>query len=104
MPLWVEALSRPLRHRGTLTLILPPRLLETALAAMRDSKVPADCLFPIWPRAAQPARLLLIQGRKHGRSPLTLASGLVLHTQTSAFRPEADAVLRDGAALHLTGG
>jgi len=104
LPIWVEALSRPLRHRGTLTLILPPRLLETALAAMRDSNIPAECVFPIWPRDGQPARLLLIQGRKHGRSPLVQAPGLVLHTATAAFRPEAEAILRGGAALRLAGG
>ncbi len=101
---WVEALGRPLRHRGTLTLILPPRLLEAALAAMRGGDVPAECVFPIWPREAQPARLLLIQGRKFGRSPLRLAPGLILHTASGAFRPEADSVLRDGAALRMTEG
>jgi tRNA1(Val) A37 N6-methylase TrmN6 len=104
LSVWVEALSRPLRHRGTLTMILPLRLLEPALKAMRDSKAPAECAFPIWPRQGQPARLVLVQGRKHGRSPLALASGLVLHTQTGAFRPEADLVLRSGGALRLTGG
>jgi tRNA1Val (adenine37-N6)-methyltransferase len=104
LSVWVAALSRPLRHRGTLTFILPPSLLEPALRAMHDSKVPADCVFPIWPRQGQPARLLLVQGRKHGRSPLVLASGLILHTESGAFRPEADLVLRAGAALRLTGG
>ncbi len=104
LPTWVEALSRPLRHRGTLTFILPPSLLEAALKAMRERNVPAECVFPIWPRVGQPARLIVIQGRKHGRSPLVIAAGLVLHTEAGAFRPDADAVLRDGAALGLTGG
>jgi tRNA1Val (adenine37-N6)-methyltransferase len=104
LPAWVEALSRPLRHRGTLTFILPPGLLEVALKAMRERNVPAECVFPIWPRIGRPARLVVIQGRKHGRSPLVIAAGLVLHTETGAFRPDADAVLRDGAALDLTGG
>jgi tRNA1(Val) A37 N6-methylase TrmN6 len=104
LSVWVEALSRPLRHRGTLTVILPVRLLEPALKALRDSKTPAECVFPIWPKQGQPARLVLVQGRKHGRSPLMLAPGLVLHTETGAFRPEAELVLRAGGALRLTGG
>jgi tRNA1Val (adenine37-N6)-methyltransferase len=103
LSVWVEALSRPLRHRGTLTIILPPQLLEAALKAMRDSKAPAECVFPVWPRQGRPARLLLVQGRKHGRAPLTLAPGLVLHAETGAFRPETDLVLRAGGALRLTG-
>jgi tRNA1(Val) A37 N6-methylase TrmN6 len=99
LPIWVEALSRPLRHRGSLTVILPPGLLETALAAIRDAGVPADWVFPIWPKAGEAARFVLVQGRKHGRSPLVLAPGLILHEATGAFRPEAEAILRDGAAL-----
>ncbi len=75
LPIWVEALSRSLRHRGTLTFILPPALLEDALRAMRDGRVPAERVFPIWPKAGRPARLVLVQGRKHGRSPLAIASG-----------------------------
>jgi tRNA1Val (adenine37-N6)-methyltransferase len=101
---WVAALSRPLRLRGTLTLILPPRLLEAALSAMQACKVPAECVFPIWPKQGVPARLMLVQGRRHGRSPLVLTPGLVLHTETGAFRPEAERVLRAGSALQLTRG
>jgi tRNA1Val (adenine37-N6)-methyltransferase len=103
LQVWFEALSRPLRHRGTLTIILPPGMMEPALAAMRDCDTAAEWIFPIWPKAGRPARFVLIQGRKHGRSPLTIAPGLILHTETGAFRPEAEAILRDGAALRLSG-
>ena len=98
---WVTALARPLRHRGTLTLILPPWALEACLTAMREAKTPAECVFPLWPRPHEPARRLLIQGRKQGRAPLRLASGLVLHQEDGTFRPEAEAILRHAAALTL---
>jgi tRNA1(Val) A37 N6-methylase TrmN6 len=101
LPAWVEALARPLRHRGTLTFILPPRLLETALAAMRDRHVPAEFVFPVWPREGEDAGLMVVRGRKHGRSPLVLAPGLILHTSTGAYRAEAQATLRDGEALPM---
>ena len=103
LPIWVAALSRPLRHRGTLTLILPTGLLGAALAAMHESKVPAEYVFPIWPKEGRPARLMLVQGRKNGRSPLVLAAGLVLHTETGAFRPEAEIILRGGTSLLRAG-
>ena len=101
LDIWARALAGPLRDRGTLTLILPPALLEPALAAMRAAHVPAGWLLPVWPKSGRNARLLLLQGRKHGRSPLVLAAGLILHTENGAFRPEAEAILRDGAALPL---
>jgi tRNA1(Val) A37 N6-methylase TrmN6 len=104
LTMWVEALSRSLRHRGTLTLILRPRMLEEALTAMRRANVPGEWVFPVWPRAGRPARLMLIRGRKNGRTPLALAAGLILHTDAGTFRPEADAILREGAGLPLSGG
>ncbi len=45
LTMWVEALSRSLRHRGTLTLILRPRMLEEALTAMRRANVPGEWAF-----------------------------------------------------------
>ena len=101
LPIWIEALSHPLRHRGTLTLLLPPSFLEDALKSMRDRGVPAECVFPVRSKEGAPARLVLIQGRKNGRAPLVLASGLTLHTETGAYRSEAEAVLRDGAGLPM---
>lgn len=101
LSLWVAALSRPLRHRGTLTLIVPPRLLAELLDAMRAAEVAADCVFPIWPKSGEPARLMLVRGRKHGRSPLVLANGLILHTETGAYRPEAELILRAAGAIDL---
>lgn len=101
---WVAALSRPLRHRGTLTMILPTRMLEQAFKAMQDSKTPVECVFPIWPKPGYPARLMLVQGRRFGRSPLVLAPGLLLHSEAGTFQPEADLILRSGGALRLGGG
>ena len=96
---WAAALAKPLRYRGTLTFILPPRLLEECLLALRAARAPAEWVFPIWSREGTEARLMLIRGRKGGRAPLTLAPGLILHQPSGAFRPEAEAVLREGAGL-----
>ena len=102
LPRWIDALSRPLRHRGTLTFILPPWLLASALSAMAAAKVPAETVFPVWPKAGRPARFVLIRGRKDGRAPLILAPGLTLHAETGAYSPDAEAIFREGASLTLT--
>ncbi|MSP00771.1 MAG: hypothetical protein EXR07_06950 [Acetobacteraceae bacterium] len=101
LSIWAAALARPLRHRGTLTFILAPWLLEAALMAFRDAQVPVETVFPVWPMKGREARLILVRGRKNGRAHLRFASGLILHTDTGAFRPEAEAILRGGAALCL---
>ena len=99
VPKWVRGLSDALRHRGTLTLILAPSLLESCLTAMRDVRVPAEMIYPVWPREGRAARFVLVQGRKLGRSPIRIMPGLVLHAPDGSFRSEADAILRDAAPL-----
>nr|WP_114377000.1 methyltransferase domain-containing protein [Elioraea thermophila] len=100
LSLWVSVLARRLLPRGTLTLILPPERLAEALAACAATGVGSVVLFPLWPRAGQPARRLIMQGVKGGRAPLRLSAGLVLH-EGDGFTDEAQAVLRDGDALRL---
>jgi tRNA1(Val) A37 N6-methylase TrmN6 len=42
-----------------------------------------------------------VTGRTGSRAPFALLPGLVLHGDGDAFTPEADAILRHGAALVL---
>ncbi len=100
---WAAALARPLRHRGTLTFIVAPWLLEDALGSMREAGAPAETIFPIWPKAGRKARFILLRGRKNGRAPLAIRPGLTLHADSGGFRAEAETILRDGAALALDG-
>ncbi len=99
LPRWISTLSTPLRHRGTLTFILPMWLLETALASFRLSGVPCELLIPVWPKVGRTARWVVVRGRKNGRAPLAMAPGLILHEPSGAFQPEAEAILRDGASF-----
>ena len=101
LAVWIAALARPLRHRGTLTLILPPRLLEQTFLAARGAGINIETIFPVWPKAGRAARFLLIQGRRNGRSPLVMAAGLTLHEADGTFRAEARSILRDGQPLTM---
>jgi tRNA1(Val) A37 N6-methylase TrmN6 len=98
---WTAALAAGLRHRGTLTLILPAEALPQTLAAMQAARCPARAVLPLWPKSGMAAKLLLVQGVKGGRSPLRLLSGLTLHAADGRFTPEAEAILRDAAPLSL---
>lgn len=98
---WAAALAARLRHGGTLTFILPAAVLPEALAALAAARCPARALLPLWPRAGQAAKLVVLQGVKDGRTPLRLLAGLVLHAEGGGFTPAAEAVLRDGTALSL---
>jgi len=99
LDIWVRQLAKPLRRFGSLTLILPASRLPECLAALDAVQCPAAAIHPLWPKPGRAAKLLLVQGRKFGRSPLRLLPGLVLHQPDGRFTPDADAVLRDGSPL-----
>ncbi|MGE0223052.1 MAG: tRNA1(Val) (adenine(37)-N6)-methyltransferase [Acetobacteraceae bacterium] len=98
---WARALARPLRHRGTLTFVLPAVLMEAALGAMTAAGCAVESIFPLWPKADRAAGLMLVQGVKDGRNATRLLPGLVVHEPDGRFTAAADAILRDGAALPL---
>ncbi len=96
---WAAVLSGLLRHRGTLTLIVPAAALPACMAALTACGCPPDALLPLWPKATRPAKLALLRGVKAGRSPFRVLPGLVLHDADGAFTGAAEAVLRESAAL-----
>jgi tRNA1(Val) A37 N6-methylase TrmN6 len=101
LAMWSQALARPLRPRGTLTLILPAALLTQAVAALAGGGCQPTAMLPLWPRAGRPAKLMVLRAVKGGRSPFRVLPGLVLHTADGGFTSEAEAILRDAAPLTL---
>ena len=99
---WARALAGPLRHRGTLTFILPTPLLSLSMRAMEDAGCRIDAVLPLWPKIGLPAKLILIQAIKGGRGYPRLLPGLVLHEADGRFTAAASAILRSAAPLILS--
>jgi len=83
------------------TLILRADRLNEALAALPEGGV---SIYPLWPRAGEPAKRVILLVRKGSAAPIKLLPGLILHAASGDYTPEADAVLRCGEALALSGG
>lgn len=99
LPDWIQAMARPLRHKGTLSLVLPAARFAEAAAALRAAGCGAVRLLPLWPRFGTPAKRILIQGRRGGLGPDEVLPGLILHELDGGYTEAAQAVLRDAAAL-----
>ncbi len=98
---WLTACLRLLRPAGFLTLIHRADRIGDILVALMG-KVGDLVIFPLWPGPdQQPAKRLLLQGRKGSRGRLRLARGLVLHGRNGGFSAAAEAILRHGQALDL---
>ena len=99
LAIWARILGGHLKPRGTLTFILPAAALPKAVEALEDGGCAPTALLPLWPKTGRNAKLVLLRGVKGGRAPFRVLPGLVLHAPGGGYTPEADAVLRDGAAL-----
>lgn len=95
---WLETGVRRTASGGTFTTILRADRLGEALAALPPTGV---LVFPLWPRAGEPAKRILLQIRKAARSPLMLQPGLVLHDEDGHFTPQAEAIFRGRTSLAL---
>jgi tRNA1(Val) A37 N6-methylase TrmN6 len=95
---WISELTRVLRGRGSISLILPAASFAEAAGALKERHCGGVTLIPLWPRARQPAKMVIITARKHSKSPDTVHPGLVLHDERG-ITTEAEAILRSGAAL-----
>ena len=85
---------------GFFTAILRADRLNEALGALPEKGV---CVFPLWPHQGETPKRVIVQARKGSNAPFALLPGLVLHQPDGSWTSEADAVLRRGTALALSG-
>jgi tRNA1Val (adenine37-N6)-methyltransferase len=95
---WLLAGLKRTISGGTFTAILRADRTNEALAALPLTGV---CVLPLWPRAGESAKRVLVQVRKGSNTIFRLLPGLILHDDSGAYTPQADAILRGQAALAL---
>jgi tRNA1Val (adenine37-N6)-methyltransferase len=98
---WMELGLKRTASGGTFTAIIRADRLSDALARLPERGV---SIFPLWPRSGEPAKRVIVRAIKGARTASSLQAGLVLHNGDGSYTPEANAVLRDGAALTVVRG
>lgn len=97
---WAACLAAAVAPRGSVRLILPAARFAEGLAALAGTGFGSPSLLPLWPRAGVAAKRVILGARRGGRGPGRVLPGLVLHAGEGPT-PEAEAVLREAAALGL---
>lgn len=97
---WARFMARMAVPGGTVTVIHKAEALPRLLAAF-EGRFGALQILPLHPRAAAAAHRIIVAACKGSRAPATLLAGFVLHADNGGFTPEADAILRGGAALPM---
>lgn len=96
---WVKAAKRAAAPKAHILFVQRADRLADLLAAMKG--LGELVVFPLWPKAGEAAKRVLVRARMGSRAPLVLARGLVLHAADGKFSVAADAILRDGGELPL---
>ncbi|MEZ5667531.1 MAG: methyltransferase [Alphaproteobacteria bacterium] len=96
---WTAACARTLRRRGALTLIHRADRLDDAVAALAGAGFGEIAVLPLWPKPGADAGRVILRARHGIRAGARLLSGLVLHRPDGTYTDEAQAILRDAAAI-----
>jgi tRNA1(Val) A37 N6-methylase TrmN6 len=99
---WLDFGLAMVRRKGTLTVIHRADRLDALLAALYG-RAGDVAVLPLWPKAGQAARRVIVAARKGIGGPARLRPGLVRPAPGGAYPAEAAAVLRGGGALDLAG-
>jgi tRNA1(Val) A37 N6-methylase TrmN6 len=100
LAIWLGTAARLLRDNGTLTMIFRADGLGELLGIIEPA-FGAVTVLPVHPKPAAPAIRVLVRAVKGSRTPLALLPGLVLNGADGRPSAEAEAVLREAAALPL---
>lgn len=95
---WLQFMAAMVRPGGTVTLIHRADALGDLLAALAG-RFGGVMLLPVHPYGNRPATRVIVRATKGSRAALSLRPGIVLHDADHAFRPEIEAILRNGGAL-----
>jgi tRNA1(Val) A37 N6-methylase TrmN6 len=95
---WIAACLKLLKPKGRLVMIHRADRLGDIMSALSPSCGDIQ-IIPIFPKASQPAKRVIIDAGKDRNTGDTIHPGLVLHLENGAYTPQAEALLRDAAAL-----
>jgi tRNA1Val (adenine37-N6)-methyltransferase len=83
---------------GFFTAILRADRLNEVLSVLPERGV---CAFPLWPKAGEVPKRVIVQARKSSQAPFVLLPGMVLHHADGSYTVAAEAILRHGCALEF---
>lgn len=92
---WIKACLKLLKHNGRLVAIHRADRLSELMAALAPAAGDIRVL-PVFPKAGDPARRVIVDAGLGRRTPDTLLPGLILHESDGRFTAAADAILRGG--------
>lgn len=95
LDIWIGRAHGLLRHKGHVTLIHRADRLDDVIRGLGRG-FGGVTVCPLWPRAGEPARRVIVRARKGVATPFSLTAGVVLHDSDGNYTAEAGDILRGG--------
>ena len=89
---WMLAARRWCKPKGSVTTILPAEQLPDILSALKTGFGGVE-VWPVYPRATEPALRVIVRAVKGRRAGFTLHQGITLHKAEGAWTPQAQTYL-----------
>lgn len=98
LSLWLDFTLKKLKQKGWLVLIQRADRIDDILVSLHG-KLGEVSIIPLWPKQGEPAKRVIIRGRKSVKGAAIMHPGLCLHEDGRRYTKEAEAILRDGQPL-----
>ncbi len=95
---WIDAGWAAIKSGGSFTMIHRADMTDKIVLGL-GKRFGAIEIIPLWPRAGEEAKRVIIRAIKDRKTPSRLHAGIVLHEGTDGYTQEADDVLRGGKAI-----
>ena len=95
---WIDACFKYLKSEGFFAIIHRAERLADIIATVNGHAGEVK-VIPLWPKAGQPAKRVIVTAKKGRKSPSMIHPGLVLHQENGDFTAEAETILRNAAPL-----
>lgn len=95
---WIDAAFRSLKSGGSFTIIHRADMLDKILQAF-GKRFGSTEIIPLWPKANQPAKRVIVKTTKDRRSPASLHPGITLHNEDGSNTEEAENILRHAGEI-----
>jgi len=97
---WLSYCIRMTRSRGTVTVVHRADRLDDVVRIL-STKCGALMVFPLWPKAGEDAKRVIVRATVGRETPLRLVPGLIMHEESGDYTPAAQAILFAAATLEV---
>ncbi len=95
---WINVCIKMIKPQGYFYIINRSEALADILKYI-DNKLGEICIFPLYSKKGQKAKRIIIRGKKDSKTPLMIATPLIIHNHTGEYTNEAENILRRGLGL-----